>query len=67
MKIILERMIRHVDGELRPEQAGSEVAGRVSVKITHSIVIEQAVQMRSPLHRPPLNIRHEPDYIRQKL
>lgn len=51
MWIILQRMLKHIDPKLRPEQAGFR-AGRSCIDQINSLrmIIEQSVEMRSPLY-----------------
>jgi len=50
-KIILERMVKLIDAKIRPEQAGFR-AGRSCIDQANAlrIIIEQSVEMRSPLY-----------------
>jgi hypothetical protein len=51
MRIILQRMVKHIDPKLRPEQAGfREGRSCVDQINTLRIIIEQAVEFRSPLY-----------------
>ena len=51
MRIILQRMVKHIDPKLRPEQAGFREGRSCIDQInTLRIIIEQAVEFRSPLY-----------------
>lgn len=51
MKVILERMVIHIDEKLRREQAGFRANRSCVDQInTLRIIIEQSLEMRSPLY-----------------